>query len=818
MGNQVVSNLSIDVQAGTTNTYYATWNYSHKKLKEFSVKWSYEVGNNVWFSDGESTVSKSVKNATYSPPDNAKTIKVAVKPVPEQIEKTVKDKKTGKKKKVKKPAFSAAWVTKSKTIDQSSVIEVPATPDITVVGMRMYMSVKEYHPTGNYTVDTIEYEIIGDQDIDNQGLILGYVRVPINLSPSYVYSEATGYFEMLPGFTYKARARAYITTGKSSEWSSFSEEVGTVPAKVPGTPAISTESGTSVRVTWEGVANVKNYEIQYVKDDPDYFDTNPDEVKSSRPSDENTRTERIITGLENTEGPTYFFRIRGFNDNTQYNDGNGAWSEIGHCTVGTKPNPPTTWSYTSTAKIGEDVILNWVHNSEDGSKQTAAEINITVGETILEPVTFDNDTSSYAFSTNGLTDNTEVRWSVKTKGAVEDFSDPSTVLSFKVFEAPTVSAALYGGVAWAWDTFNFDTNTIFDADGYGTDPIDTVTKYPFVLYALASPATQKAVSFAVSITSGSSYDTLDDTGVGKRVLAGDEIYQGYFVPEENDFSKTFRPYDIDLENGVTYTVTVSVAMDSGLDGELSFDFTVDWEEEEISPGVEIGVNFDTLSCYLRPYCYIGDDEDNITKNVWLSVYRREYDGSFTEIAKDIDGEFSATITDPHPALDYGRYRVVGVSKETGSVGYFDVTPEPILHEAIVIQWDEKWELFGDPDNVLDMENPPWAGSMLELPYNIDVSVDSKPDVALVEYIGRRSPVSYYGTQMGEHTQWTCEIPKSDKETLYQIRRLASYMGDVYVREPSGIGYWANVTVNYNLQHLKSTVPVTFSITRVEGGA
>ena len=43
------------------------------------------------------------------------------------------------------------------------------------------------------------------------------------------------------------------------------------------------------------------------------------------------------------------------------------------------------------------------------------------------------------------------------------------------------------------------------------------------------------------------------------------------------------------------------------------------------------------------------------------------------------------------------------------------------------------------------------------------------------------------------------------------------MGDVYVREPSGSGYWANVVVSFSQTHCKVTIPVTSTITRAEGG-
>ena len=107
--------------------------------------------------------------------------------------------------------------------------------------------------------------------------------------------------------------------------------------------------------------------------------------------------------------------------------------------------------------------------------------------------------------------------------------------------------------------------------------------------------------------------------------------------------------------------------------------------------------------------------------------------------------------------------------------------------------------------------------MLKLPYNIDVSDGNTIDKSLVEYIGRKHPVSYYGTQVGQTQTWSVDIPKNDTETIYALRRLSVWMGDVYIREPSGSGYWANISVSFSQKHLDTIIPVKFSITRVAGG-
>ena len=237
-------------------------------------------------------------------------------------------------------------------------------------------------------------------------------------------------------------------------------------------------------------------------------------------------------------------------------------------------------------------------------------------------------------------------------------------------------------------------------------------------------------------------------------------------------------------------------------------------------------------------------------DVALSVYRREFDGTYTELARDIENQHVETdelldsneemlldssgkeligrnvnskaifITDPHPALDYARYRIVAMSTITGAISYADIPGYPVGENAAVIQWDEEWTQFDAiaDDDGNELDEPPWTGSMLKLPYNLDVSDKGNTDVTFAKYIGRRHPVSYYGTQIGETSTWNVDVVKDDTETLYALRRLKAYTGDVYVREPSGSGYWASVQVSFNQKHCDLTIPVTLDITRVDGGA
>lgn len=232
-----------------------------------------------------------------------------------------------------------------------------------------------------------------------------------------------------------------------------------------------------------------------------------------------------------------------------------------------------------------------------------------------------------------------------------------------------------------------------------------------------------------------------------------------------------------------------------------------------------GIATDSEGNYLDDeFYYYEVKTGSLVEGITLSVYRREFDGRFTEIATGIDNTKNTFVTDPHPALDYARYRIVAMVDDTGAISYTDLPGVPIGEPGIIIQWDEEWSSFDvDPDITDSLSKPNWAGSLIRLPYNVDVSPSYGVDTTFIEYAGREHPVSYYGTQLGESATWSTTIPKSDKETIYALHRLAKWPGNVYAREPSGMGYWANVTVQFPQKHLDQTIPVSLTLTRVEGG-
>ena len=202
-------------------------------------------------------------------------------------------------------------------------------------------------------------------------------------------------------------------------------------------------------------------------------------------------------------------------------------------------------------------------------------------------------------------------------------------------------------------------------------------------------------------------------------------------------------------------------------------------------------------------------------NYTLSVYRKNDDGTFVTIAENLLNTEAAFVTDPHPNLGGSEYRIVATDMTSGQMIFYDPPPYDMKCTDIILQWDEEYADI--PFNDDSRETIRAFGSFVRLPYNIDVSESTNIENSMVNYIGRKNPVSYYGTQTGYTANWNTEIPKYDTQTIKMLRRLQVYPGDVYVREPSGTGYWAHVNVSFPINHCALTVSVSLSVTRVEGG-
>ena len=244
-------------------------------------------------------------------------------------------------------------------------------------------------------------------------------------------------------------------------------------------------------------------------------------------------------------------------------------------------------------------------------------------------------------------------------------------------------------------------------------------------------------------------------------------------------------------------------------------FQTDEEYEAFVASIGMSVEEFTYNLNHGVLCLDYATQQELANNILLSVYRKNQDGTMVEIASNLPNDTGVYVTDPHPHLRDNVYRIVGRDVNTGALAFVDTAPFNMECTDIVIQWDEDYHF--DISSVQNDLPSQYMGNMVRLPYNIDVSESASIDNNLVEYIGRKDPVSYYGTQTGYTATWNTVIPKYDKETIAMLRKLQVYAGDCYVREPSGTGYWANVKVTFPINHVELTVSVSLTITRVEGG-
>lgn len=859
-----VSNITLQRWSVDNNYMQATWSKVTKKLNQvkegktltkvietvtdLELLWVWKVvgPNGKDLVDGSSAVTlKNNSNvypttATFQIPNGATQIRIGIRPVPA--------KKTDKKNK-EHPYWSKPAYKYSKWYPFKQVSTKPNAPNLTMdsTGSKASISINNLENTVT-KVEFILYRTAG----------AGYpITKHFSQEVAVKYQQAGVNVDLWAGYSYFARVRI-IVSGK--DWSEWSDDSSTITAKPPGmSESVFTScravSSTVVELSWNTMTSISKYEIQYFNSLDD-VDTTGGTIVTV----ENSTTARLT--LET--GKTYYFRLRAINENNLA----GIWSpqykeNYPSVTLGLAPAAPNTYSLVSTIVPGETIRLYWVHNARDNSVQVCARIWFkfyTINDTALEGYVdrynpnygdevHQNDTMFEEIDTSetyvinnyrggpdlniNFSEIVKFDWHVKTAGVTGEYGAMSVTRTVTVAAKPVLQlSSSLDGSTW-------------------TNP-ETVTSLPLYLKMETQPSSISVLGYSIIVKAAESFTYDDIYGNTVGVSAGSVVFSDYYASEDATAYYELTPAKMTFINDVPYEVTVSVSSSSGFVSEDSLTFTLSLATSDMAPTADVEIDLDEFTATIIPTCEDGsyDIEEHIViidgeehsdgdvpllEGVTLAVYRVNTDGTLTEIMSGISNN-GWPVIDPHPTFPVATYRIVAIDESTGAMAYDDVISEEVDVPGLVINWQETVQLIEETEIDEDMESAyPYIGQILHLPYNVDITESHSPDAELVEYIGRPRPVPYYGTQRGEAYTIKTEIPRyheddeeadiyeygdnidyTDSNTILKLRRLATYMGPVYIRTSlSKMGFWAHINVSLDDNHATLTIPVTISIAPID---
>lgn len=557
---------------------------------------------------------------------------------------------------------------------------------------------------------------------------------------------------------------------------------------------------------WSGDAlgSSESFQVEYI-DYAEGLENNDTKAKTAELS-ESAGTSHVITLSEAEAGMSWWARVR-----RRTNNGVSAWSSIVTAAI---PAPaeqaatenlgaPTASQTLMAYAMDDDILLSWVHNSGEGSQQSAYQVEIIRSDGTTETYSGSGDVgvSPSIYITpvdvgnadgSDLDDGATLMWRVRTQGAYEGYWSPwSRTQSFRVFASPLAGISV-------------------------TDPLSS---YPLVIEVgatsqsgLGLPDGNAPLSCQVSIAPASDVETTSSDGTVTTIAAGETVWSGWYTRTSGNFADGawtigLNSSDVRLVGSAAYYVTAVVVTEAGMRAEASATFEVSWGGELPAPMCSASFDADALSCRIWPWCEEMADDGaqgggepdeptfELVDGVTLSVWRVLQDGSTELVADGIANDGESYVDDPRCAFGTCTYRIVAEMEDTGVQSVDEYTVET-PHQRVDIQ-------FGS--------------ERVELKYNIEWAEAHGPDVELLRFHGRRHPVAHWGTQSGQTFRVHGSLARgTDAETLAKLRSLAEHRGPCFVREPTGLAWWASVVpTQISGGYGTSEQKVELEITRVE---
>ena len=928
-----VNSLAVTLKSGTDRTLIAEWVHrSRTHIVGYTYDWEYwagqrkaqtkaqkkagKQGDPIWLQGGSGTlsildchISGNTFRYEFSPDSEAVMARIRIKPVSDT-------------RSVVTAVVTTTKVYSDGTKDTSSQNKTETKPYVTTA----WTALKSHDfRTDKCATPTVAYELSADGkkatvSVSTDDADARYCDIQLCTKSGSKYAVAKKKndlactaaagaeytFSLDAGKTYYLRAQiaADKKTKGASSWSAY-QTVAARPAK-PGKPTAQATGATGAKVTWKAVAGAASYRVQYVTGASSRFNTDPTAV---------TEVDGIIgltftpTGLDPAE--KYWFRVAA--DNAT---GTSAWSTAASCTTALKPEAPTTYATDAAYIEGDTALLQWVHNAEDGSDQTAYQVKVdvyappSVGAQVIKtvskvPISADGtfqlpqdfvslaeqpwESAAYAdimeanpsygadwykdmfcvngtdgeqhdcfldaylwhdfvsisgstatieydyileviaglrdpvirtlsyytnhteqtisgttaqeaeFDTSGLPDGTDVAWKIRTKGAHASWSPWSAQRRFTVYEQPELECELRQGEG-----------------GSGVDGESPLTAYPLAVTLDASGGGNAPIAYHAAISTAEYIQYTDAYGMDRWLAAGSIVWEGDFPTGDDPLTVLVDGGSALLTDGGSYTVTATVAMESGLAAAAQASFAVAFEADLPEPGALVVFDPDTLTADISPYCMAvdgnGDPTDGYREGTVLAVYRITADGDLILLRAGIANTGAATVTDPHAPFGECWYHIVATDSATGICSFADAMDES-PHNRCVIQFDEQWQQAG-PEDYGD-GGPIYGGVLIDGFYNLEFAEQGDVQAEDIAYIGREDPVSYYGTQTGYTASYRMAFPRDDAETLSKMRALMRLRDDAYIREPSGTGFWAHVRTTLSRRFDNGAYEATVEATRVD---
>lgn len=395
---------------------------------------------------------------------------------------------------------------------------------------------------------------------------------------------------------YQYRLRSYGPGGTSNPAVCSGSPIYTTPA-APASVSLSKVSDTTVSVSITGAAPyASSYDVEYRLNGGDW---------------ESAGTTTSWPFQHNPGGGTAQYRVMACRGDLK-----SSWTESGTIATITPPLAPTVTvgDGSGVFPTGQPIPVTWVPNHPDGSDQSQAQVEVTIGDG--EPQVTDISGSATSYTISAQDDATTVKVRVRTHGLDPDWGAWSSVQSVTVAVAPS-------------GFFSFP-----DYDDY-------------VIDALPIP-----VQWSIS----------DPTGVAAQTLTlndddGNRLWSQSLSPSVRSFQLTEAQYGFVNLSG--YSLVLNATMGSGLRLTINRTFRTDWAGPSV-PTVSMSVG-DDLSASI----VVTDGNDGQSPAaVSFSVSRVMPDGSQWLVATGLLN--AQTARDPLPPLNIDYHYLVTAYAETGA--------------------------------------------------------------------------------------------------------------------------------------------------------